>query len=457
MTHRLASPLLSRRALLGGASGLAAFTAAAPYVDLSKVAWAQELAQDRYFIFCYFSGGWDLLLSLDPRDPEVFSPDLRKVTRIETGFQYLASDRRSLVETAVPEMRFGPYIGRLAEHAERLCLVRGVSMDTLTHEVGRRRFITGKPPAGLQAQGSSFATVLAALLGQNEPIPQLSVRVESYNDAWAADASAIKVNSVDDLIRALRAAPDSLPAGEQEAIDQLLGAWQGCAEEDADAWRQLSFGYRDAAKELVSLGLDSRFDFAANTSEMEALRDLYGIDPGDMRAAPAQAAAAVTAITSGIARCVSIVVAEDLDAHGPEWAEGHGPRLEAGFDTCAALIEDLASREYQDSGESWLEHVTLIGFSEFGRTAMLNSSGGRDHSLLNACFLAGAGVPQGRVLGRSSDVGMAPMEIDLATGAPETGGETLYPENLFRALLEGIGVSEDVADYRAEALSALLS
>ena len=31
---------------------------------------------DRYFVFAYFSGGWDCLLGLDPRDPDIFTPGM---------------------------------------------------------------------------------------------------------------------------------------------------------------------------------------------------------------------------------------------------------------------------------------------------------------------------------------------------------------------------------------------
>ena len=49
--------------------------------------------------------------------------------------------------------------------------------------------------------------------------------------------------------------------------------------------------------------------------------------------------------------------------------------------------------------------TTIVGFSEFSRTALLNSRGGRDHALTNACFLAGAGVKKGFSYGESDEVG----------------------------------------------------
>lgn len=445
----------SRRDLLrSGAAigGLAAFQGLWPRLGSSVR--ADELASDQHFLFCYFNGGWDLLLSLDPRDPAVFRQDLRKTTRIETGFESLGG-QPEIVTTSVPGMTFGPYIGGLARHAERLTVVRGLSMDTLTHEVGRRRFLTGRPPVGLQAQGSNLATVLAAHLGQTNAIPQLSVRVESYNDGHPSYASAIRVSAVDDLLRALRPSDASLPASARARVDALLDSVADCPSASGSPFLQEALELRSASRDLVGLGLGDRFDFAANTPEMEALRDAYGIDPADLRSPAAQAAAAVTALTSGIARAVNIEVCAGLDTHGPEWASAHGPTLQSGFDVVAAILDDLASREYGTTGTTWLDHTTVVGFSEFGRSSLLNASGGRDHHLTNAAFLAGGGLRGGRVLGRSSDLGLTPTTLDLRTGSPDPSGTILHPEHLFRAILQRVGIEDDVADLRAEAFTAL--
>ena len=61
-----------------------------------------------------------------------------------------------LVQPAGSNIAFGPAIGKLAaQHYQDLAVVRGVNMGTLTHEVGRRYFLTGKFPRGLAASGSS--------------------------------------------------------------------------------------------------------------------------------------------------------------------------------------------------------------------------------------------------------------------------------------------------------------
>ena len=452
MRNRILRP--TRRALLSGAASAGVLSAfSAPLIRRARA--STDDAGDRYFIFAYFAGGWDLLLSLDPRDPSLFREDLKKVTRIQLGYDLLDDAYQSNVETSVEGMTFGPYIGGLADHADKLCVVRGMSMETLTHEVGRRRFLTGRAPAGLQAQGSSLPTILATYLGGDEPVPQLSVRVESYNDGFPGYASAIRVTSVDDLVRALSPAPSALGDDQQAALDALMADVAACRSTARSDFYRGALEYREAAKALVELGLDDAFDFSAETAEMEALRDRYGIDPEDLTSAEAQAAAAVRAITSGISRCVSIEAARDLDSHGPEWSSAHGPRLASGFDVVAAMIDELETTEYKGTGESWLDRTTIVGFSEFGRSTLLNSSGGRDHYLHNACFLAGGGVQGGRVIGASSDVGMAPTETDLASGETSEGGEVVKPEHVYRAILTECGITDDVGDYRVDPLTAL--
>ncbi len=165
---------------------------------------------------------------------------------------------------------------------------------------------------------------------------------------------------------------------------------------------------------------------------------------------------AVTALTSGVSRCVSIQLASGLDTHYDNWTNDHGPRQERGWNALARILEDLQARRYGTTGDTWLDHTTVVCFSEFSRTAMINGNGGRDHSLTNSCLVAGAGIRGGQVIGKSSDLGMDPLPADLDTGRPDPGGEVIYPEHIYRTLLHDVGVEEDVADLRVPPIGALL-
>jgi uncharacterized protein (DUF1501 family) len=197
----------------------------------------------------------------------------------------------------------------------------------------------------------------------------------------------------------------------------------------------------------------------AFTPEMQAIRDLYGFYTHDTGAA--HAALAVRAITSGTCRCVSFVIADGLDSHvRSSWDNEQGDNQAAGFNAIARMIDDLSSIAIPDgSGDSYFDRTNIIAYSEFGRTARINAYGGRDHWLANAFLLAGADIKGGQAIGATSDVGMAPMRINVTTGNLDpVAGESLRPAHIYQALFyaAGFDMSTDPADLRVDPLLPLL-
>ncbi|MEZ4435441.1 MAG: DUF1501 domain-containing protein [bacterium] len=450
-------PRVTRRGFLRGAliagGGLA--TLGGGYDALTRLAHAQgdnPDAPERYYIFAYFPGAWDVLLGLDPRDPRQFTNGNLRTTRIQPGYELVEMADADLVRVSTAagdELSFGPYIGDLARHADRLCVVRGMSMDTLTHEVGRRRFITGKPPSGLQARGTSAGTWLADRFGGKEPIPQLSVQVEAYNVERPDFATALKVNSVNDLLRALRPAAPEVDWRVGRQMSETLAEQARCLRATpSPLWRSAE-GSRQKAREMVTGGFADAFDFSALNPLMNALRAHYGItNRNDLNTPEARAALAVQAITTGISRVVSVAVTPSLDTHFDDWITDQGPNQRRGFNAIARMAEMLAQLPYGNRGESWLDHTTIVGFSEFSRTPLLNTRGGRDHHLTNSCFLLGGGVRGGQVIGASSDVGMSPQTVNLHTGAVDPDGEVIRPEHIIQTLYDEVGIDFAATDLR---------
>jgi uncharacterized protein (DUF1501 family) len=419
---------------------------------------------DRYFIFCYFSGGWDPILTLDPRDPAVFTDDIVADTRINVGYDRLRDQNREF--SADPRIQksddviFGPYIGDIADHWQDLVVVRGMSMETLAHSGGRRRFITGKTTSGNSVRGSAATTHFATLLGRGDDIPNLAVNVESFNLDQPAYASALRVAGVPDLLQALRPENTVLNDAAKRQIGQLLADMATCPDSQRSRLLREAEAARAGVEELVQAGLDAQFDFGATGPGMDAVRAHYGMTGtgnNALQSLEAQGALAVTAITSGVSRCVTVRVAGGLDTHGSNWATTQGPNQQRGFNLMARMIEDLKAREYRQTGTSWFDHTTLVAFSEFSRTSRINEGGGRDHALTGACLVAGGNIAGGRVIGRSSDVGLAPYPTNLDTGLPDEEGELIHPEHIHRALLLDAGIAEDVMDVRVEPLTALLA
>ncbi len=415
----------------------------------------ENLPPDRYYIFCYFSGGWDILVGLDPRDPRAFHDGNLRQTLIQPGYDRLNNSIRDVRIDPQTGMMFGPHIGDLANHASKLAIVRGMSMDTLTHEAGRRRFLTGKPPSGLLARGSSANTWLSAKLGANEIIPNLSIRVESYNQDLPNYASALRVGGAEDLLRTLKPAQPSLEPRLQEQIHENYVALAQCDKSQASNFLRKSEEARIKARSMTQGNFAGYFDFTL--PQYAELRSHYNITRV-VDSPEVSAAMAVQAITNGISRCVSIEATSGLDTHFDNWTNDQGANQQRGFNVIARMIEDLARRPYRDTGESWLDKTVIVAFSEFSRTPLLNDRGGRDHALTNACLLVGGGIKGGQAVGRSSDLGMQPMPINPSTGeiVPDPSfGEVIRPENILQTLYHEVGIGAE-ADLRVSPLLPLL-
>ena len=451
--HRLGG--VNRRSFLStvGLAGGAAFLGTmAPWRP------ARADAHDRRFVFAYFAGGWDTLLCLDPRDPNTFTQDRVGETRIDLAWDRLpATYAPEVIQPTGSNIAFGPAIHGLERHADKMCVVRGVSMDTVTHEVGRRYFLTGMMPRGLNATGSSVGSRLVAQQGDLAAIPHLVSRVESYNDGLPSWATGLSVASVFDLVVALQDLPTA-PAG---AVRQRLDAWRAsrnvCDPTGLDNAGLLTLvaDTQAKARALVQGGFHSRFTFdKADDPEMVEINRRYDIGR-DLTSAGAQAAMALQAIKYDIAQAVTIEVTNGLDTHDDSWADDHADVLGVGFRALAQLVDDLASEPHPEGG-TLLDRTTILAFSEFGRTATLNTREGRDHSLANACLLMGAGVPHNRVVGATTDVGMGPRLVDPGTGeAVSSGGEIVTPTRIIASVLQSAGYGTE--DLRTEGLPCLMA
>src|SRR5215211_3841504 len=237
---------------------------------------AQAQDSDSLLLFVYFSGGWDQLLALDPRPND----DLRfsqlqayaaNGSRIYPAYDRVADPAVRAVLSANPSgvqqagnLSFGPAVPQtLLQHAGDLCIVRGVAMDTLTHEVGRDYFLTGKFPRGVAPNGSSLNTVVAARQGEAKNIPNLSIGMQSYNEDWPAFASAIRANSNGDLLAVLRPLGARLGPAAEGALADYEAAADTCEAHayDGEGLVSLFRASRARSRALTSAQTSALFDF----------------------------------------------------------------------------------------------------------------------------------------------------------------------------------------------------
>ncbi|HEY8207529.1 MAG TPA: DUF1501 domain-containing protein [Myxococcaceae bacterium] len=433
----------SRRSFIKAAAGFAGSTLLGVMPFRAFAQTAGLTAAGRNFIFVYFQGGWDQLLAFDPKDPTVFTADRVAETHIMPGYDRIndATFPTMPVVPAGSNIAFGPAVDRLANHYDQMCVVRGINMTTVAHEVGYRYFLTGKPPVGSAPRGSSVATEIVGQMLPAVPIPSLAYSIESYNEKYPGSANALNVSNSRDLLLTLAPSPIALDATIEKDLLDFRGQPVTCESQLYDS-RGLVSSYVQSEQQVKS-ALQSRLDniFRFERPENAAVRAQYGLPgSGPYDSAGGRAALAATAIKQGISQCVSITLQGGLDTHfGTQL--NHATNLRTGFRALADLLTDLRSSQHP-AGGTFIDHTTVLVFSEFARTPLINTAGGRDHHITGSCLLAGAGVKHNMVIGASGDIDMAPGRIDFATGQTSVlTGLNIFPDNIVATVLASAGLS----------------
>jgi hypothetical protein len=161
-------------------------------------------------------------------------------------------------------MQFGPAIGRMADHYDKLAVVRGIHMNTVAHEVGFRYFLTGKRPVGSAARGSSTATEIVGQMMPKVPVPSIAYGIESYNDRYPGFANALRVSRANDLILTLSPSTTTLDAEIEKQLIDLRGNTVTCESQLYDT-RGLVGQYREAREQMNEV-MGSQLHRSAPTS-----------------------------------------------------------------------------------------------------------------------------------------------------------------------------------------------
>lgn len=430
-------------------------------------------------VMCEFTGGWDTLYSLDPRNNQLFGDP---AGGIYTGFDLVTepatkavidATATGLVKPNGSAVDYGPVMsGLVTPHYADLALVRGVNMGTLTHEVGRRYFLTGKFPRGLAASGSSLETwwAQASQTLDGYEIPNLVAGgAETYNEGLAPTASGLQVPGYAEMLQVLRPLNASLALDEK--VSQAASKYQHgpfCTHQQLDAHGHVTnhVAAWTSAQTLAGGGLWKHFDFKANppaNSQLDKLYQAFGVNPANpaltLSGKPkGQAALAAQALVNRISQVVLLRLVNVTDAHfDDDWPTNHPAQQKAGFDAVSNLISYLKSTEDKD-GKSFWDRTTLLCFSEFARGPKINAQGGRDHHLASACLVAGAGIKGNLAVGATNDTNYDARPMNLETGAPDDAmGEIIRPSDVHATVLASAGLPYDhISNQSPKIIKALL-
>ena len=479
MTKTMLNKFSRRKMLAGISAGAGAMAAGNMMMSGVAEADTEQLLALPLFVFLYFNGGWDALLSLDPRDDTVFTdPQAPLYTGIAQRVapndtlvqQALANDPRGFVQPAGSNIAFGPAMGRLPDLYQDLCVVRGMDMGTLTHEVGRRYMITGKFPRGVLPSGSGLPTWVAAQDPAHASIPNLVVGgMETYNEGLDPKATGLAIQGFGDLAAVLQPVNPSLvtPMAIEDAVAAHM-AGDSCARTQLNT-HGIVDAYRAGWEKSLVVGggsLWEHFDFGANPasgSTIDQVYDAFQINKAnpwnDLYGPKGRAAVAAQAITNNLCQSVSMQLQEGLDHHFNQWAFAHSHRLRAGFNAVADLINYLKST-LDDNGKPYWDRTTLVVFSEFARTPNINAQDGRDHHLANACIVAGQGIAGNQVIGANDPTSYEALPFDFDSQQPASGSELspIRPADVHATVCQAMNISyEHISNNEPKLIDKMLA
>ncbi|HTH50179.1 MAG TPA: DUF1501 domain-containing protein [Candidatus Limnocylindria bacterium] len=320
------------------------------------------------------------------------------------------------IPTSVPGFQVCEHLPLLAKCADQYALIRSLSDAVDDHsdfmcQTGRRK--NNQPPGGWPTLGACVSRVL----GPADPAVPAFVGLEPrmqhrpYNAATAGyagvahDAFRPAADAKSDMVlngitterladrRSLLTAFDKF----RRDVDSS-GLMSGL-----DGFNEQAFGMLTSSRLLEALSVEK---------ESAALRERYG--KGDSKvhgdAAPMmneQFLVARRLVEAG-ARFVTVAYGF-WDYHGNNFGNARNdlPMLDQGV---SALIEDLKQRGLD-------KDVTVLMWSEFGRSPTINKDAGRDHwPRANCALLAGGGMKMGQVIGATDRLGGEPSERPVQYG-----------------------------------------
>jgi hypothetical protein len=437
----------SRRTFLSvlGAGSAASWVGLSPLAVLADAkAGAGPGADQEFFVFIHAAGGWDVTLWSDPRNEKkgLVAPASTENTDTSQLKRWvdapLGDGFKTFELVKVPGkggVVFGPGIGDMLELFDRITVVNGLAMNTVSHPDGSAFSATGRHLVGGHVPSASIDTMLANESGKEQLLPAVSVQFPS---SFVGD----------NLDR--RVVP--LVVGNVGAVSRTLTRPQLY---DDDAERDLVTAM--LSEEARDLAKRSAYPTAINgfALQYEALRKMLGSKLQDVfssdgltkahpdlpyksrfvGSAAINVAFAVEAAKRNLVRCISFAVG-GFDTHGPNY-KTHALLQQETMGLLSQLVKALDATPHPTKPSAKLsEHTHIMVISDFCRTPQINLGMGRDHYPNNSALVISPRFRGGVVFGKSDPEQLLPTR----TRKFADGDRAIAPPDLLATFLAAFSV-----------------
>lgn len=419
----------SRRQILTTGAAVVGYASVAKLLGAPGAALAQTAQQtsfpvQRKLVWINMGGGWDILESVDPKRSST--------ANLDVGYDYNLTHALS---GAASDLRLGRYFPGVASLGRDVLLLRGIAMGTTSHDAGSVYMDTGILSNTGRVNAASIPSIIASESDATIPIIQLGGGMEPMLDrGLLKPVSLVRAQNLD-LYR-------SMYPTEKAAIERKMAMLDYLKKSVARAKSKVGPNDRLGAVEAAETKI--RDQIASGIGSKLQLTDAdkapFATAAANMRGGVADAfALALKLLNNDLVTCVNM---------------GMG-----GFDTHANQDRQLASilppfdaaltafvKELRKSRK--LESTLIVLYSDFGRTAKINGSAGRDHWPVGGAMMIGGNIDGGRAVGGTTGDLLA-QDFDPATGnaVREGNGQQLTPKHLGAAAVR-LCLGDDYLRYR---------
>jgi hypothetical protein len=418
-----------------------------------------EARETEFFVFIHAAGGWDVTLWSDPRNERqgLIEPPSSKNTDY-TGIKHwkpvrLEGDTVTFapIEPSGTSLRLGPAIGELLDLRDRISIINGIAMNTVSHDDGTTYSATGRHRSGGAVPQSSIDVVFASALGTMQLMPDVSIRFPSHF-AGRVDQRAVPlvVANVEAITKSFKRSDAYLTVDDRDAMAAVLAeeaADLARGSQDADSFIQLQTQHQALPRLL-----DGEFTRAFSAAELQSAHPQFDYRGRTQGANALSAAFAVEAMRRNVVRCVAFALG-GLDTHTQNYRQ-HAHTLQELFGVVATLIKRLDETPHPTlSGAKLADHTHVLVISEFCRTPAINLAGGRDHYPNNSALVISPRFKGGRTFGTTDREQLLPTEIDGFVG----GRRPIAPPDVLATFAGAFGIDPRAYMRDGEIIHALLA
>jgi hypothetical protein len=422
---------------LGGAG--AAAMAAGPLMR----AMAAPSGEGEFFIFIHAAGGWDVTVGLDPRFESKGLVDPASTKNLDYAALKKWTDGGTVEDggasfkpymPAGSKIAFGPAIGDLGDKYDRLTVVNGLAVNTVSHGDGTVFAATGRHLAGGRVPASSVDAIMANEFGVGQILPAVSVRFpSSFVGQLDRRAMPLLVDGIGSMGRALARTNMNLGVEDRNAVTALLSQEAtdlAKISNDPTAMNGFALQLQSLTK-MTGGPVQTLFDSA----KLQAAQPKFDYRAQYMGAAAYNFAFAVEAMKANLVRSVAFA-ASGFDTHNNSYTD-QGQKQQELFDMIARMIEVLDETAHPTlAGQRLSDHTHILVVSEFCRTPQINQTMGRDHYPNGSALVVSSKFRSNMVYGKSDPEQLLPT----ASGKFYDGERAATPADLLATFVGAFGI-----------------